>query len=175
MLPDHSAREAGPGCDIASAWFLAQVRWRPVCDDQIFGTLARLETTQPHVERTAIAALIKTQVSPWLERTCWLHYLKGLPLDKAAGLARLTIPHDKPVFYEISLAVDRLVEAAHLSLCEEKVNFFGQKRITSFLPDREVYSRPLVYKLHEATYKQSKQSWIGLLHSSAEQAIQDSR
>jgi hypothetical protein len=73
MLPDHSAREAGLGCDIASAWFLAQVRWRPVCDDQIFGTLARLETTQPHVERTAIAALIKTQVSPWLERTCWLH------------------------------------------------------------------------------------------------------
>ena len=57
------------------------------------------------------------------------------------------------------MAVDRLVEAAHLLLREEKVNFFGQKRITSFLPDREVYSRPLVYKLQEATYKQYKQSW----------------
>jgi hypothetical protein len=39
------------------------------------------------------------------------------------------------------------------------LNFFRQKRITSFLPDREVYSRPLVYKLQEATYKQYKQSW----------------
>jgi hypothetical protein len=63
------------------------------------------------------------------------------------------------VFYEIGLAIDRLVEKALLSLCEEKVNFFGQKRITSFLPGREVYSRPLVYKLQEATYKQYKQCW----------------
>jgi len=58
------------------------------------------------------------------------------------------------VLYEVALAVDRLVEAAYMSLCEEKVNFFGQKRITSFLPQTEVYSRPLVYKLKESTYKQ---------------------
>jgi hypothetical protein len=127
--------------------------------DQIFGTLARLETTQSHVERIPDAALTKTQVSPWLERTRWLHYLKGVPLDKAAKLARLPLQHDEPILYEIGLAVDRLVEAAHLSLREEKVNFFRQKRITSLLPDREVYSRPLVYKLQEATYKQYKQSW----------------
>ena len=127
--------------------------------DQIFGTLARLETTQSHAERIPDAALTKTQVSPWLERTHWLHYLKGVPLDKAARLARLPTQHDEPMLYEIGLAVDRLVEAAHLPLREEKVNFFGQKRITSFLPDREVYSCPLVYKLQEATYKQYKQSW----------------
>lgn len=127
--------------------------------DQIFGTLARLETTQSHVGIAPDAALTKTQVSPWLERTRWLHYLKGVPLDRAAGLARLPTQHEEPVFYEISLAIDRLVEAAHASLCEEKVNFFGQKRITSFLPDREVFSRPLVYKLQEATYKQYKQTW----------------
>lgn len=76
-----------------------------------------------------------------------MHYLKGVLLDKAAGPARLLTQHDEPVFYKISLAIDRLVEAAHLSLREEKVNFFGQKRITSFLLDREVYSRLLVYKL----------------------------
>jgi hypothetical protein len=46
-----------------------------------------------------------------------------------------------------------------VSLCEEKVNFFGQKRITSFLPRTEVYSRPLIYKLKESTYKQYKQLW----------------
>ena len=39
--------------------------------DQIFGTLARLETTQSHVERIPGAALTKTQVSPWLERRCF--------------------------------------------------------------------------------------------------------
>jgi lipid II:glycine glycyltransferase (peptidoglycan interpeptide bridge formation enzyme) len=39
------------------------------------------------------------------------------------------------------------------------VNFFGQKRIASFLPRMEVYSHPLVYKLKESTYKQYKQFW----------------
>jgi len=115
--------------------------------DQIFGTLARLETAQSHDELIPDAALTKTQVSPWLERTRWLHYLKGVPLDRAAKLARLPTQHEEPVFYEISLVVDRLVETAHLSLCEEKVNFFRQRRITSSLPHMEVYSRPLVYKL----------------------------
>ena len=63
--------------------------------DQIFGTLARLETTQSHDERNADDALTKTQVSPWLERTRWLHYLKGVPLDKAVGLARLETQYDE--------------------------------------------------------------------------------
>jgi hypothetical protein len=45
------------------------------------------------------------------------------------------------------------------SISQEKVNFFGQKRIASFLPRMEVYSRPLVYKLKESTYKQYKQFW----------------
>jgi hypothetical protein len=88
-----------------------------------------------------------------------LHYLKGIPLDRAAGLARLPNQHDEPVLYEVGLAVDRLVEAAYMSLCKEKVNFFRQKRIASFLPRTEVYSRPLVYKLKESTYKQYKQLW----------------
>lgn len=59
-------------------------------------------------------------MSPWLERTRWLHYLKGIPLDRAARLARLPKQHDELVLYEVGLAVDRLVEAAYLSLCEEK-------------------------------------------------------
>jgi hypothetical protein len=65
--------------------------------DQIFGTLARLETTQSHVERIPDTALTETQVSPWLERTRWLYYLKGVLLDKAARLARLPIQQDEPI------------------------------------------------------------------------------
>lgn len=63
------------------------------------------------------------------------------------------------MLYEIALAVDRLVEAAYVTLCEEKVNFFGHERIASFLTRTEVCSRPLVYKLKESTYKQYKQFW----------------
>jgi hypothetical protein len=127
--------------------------------DQIFGTLARLETTQSHVERIPVAALTKTQESPWLERTRWLYYLKEILLNKAAGLARILTRHEEPVFYKIDLAINRLVETAHLPLREEKMKFFGQRRITSFLPFTEDYSRPLMYKLQKVTYKQYKQCW----------------
>jgi hypothetical protein len=126
---------------------------------QIFGALARLEATQPGEQLMLDNELADTQVSPWLERTRWLHYLKGVPLDGAARLARLPRQHNEPVLYEVALAIDSLVEAAYMSFCEEKVNFFGQKRITSFLPRTEVYSRPLVYKLKESTYKQYKELW----------------
>jgi hypothetical protein len=98
-------------------------------------------------------------VSPWLERTRWLHYIKGIPLDRAVRLARLPQQRNEAVLYEIESAVDRIVEVAYTSLCEENVNFFGEKRIASFLPRIEVYSRPLVYKLKESTYKQYKQFW----------------
>lgn len=126
--------------------------------DRIFGTLA-LETTQSQEWLTLDAEIASTQASPWLERTRRLHYLKGVPLDRAARLARLPLQHNEAVLYEIGSAVDRLVEAAYTSLCEEKVNFFGQKRIASFLPRMDVYSRPIVYKLKESTHKQYKQFW----------------
>jgi hypothetical protein len=64
---------------------------------------------------------------------------------------------------ELTQAIDRLVETAYASVCEDKVNFFGQKRITSFLPRKEVFSRPLVFKLQQSTYRQYKQSWKKLL------------
>jgi hypothetical protein len=67
------------------------------------------------------------------------------------------------MLYKVALAIDRLIEAAYMSLYKEKVNFFGQKRIVLFLPRTEVYSRPLVYKLKESTYKQYKQFWKRVL------------
>lgn len=93
--------------------------------NQTFGTLARLEATESQQELILDNELSETQASPWLERTRWLHYLKGIPLDKASALARLPKQHEEPILFQLALAIDRLVETAYLSLCEEKVNFFG--------------------------------------------------
>jgi hypothetical protein len=54
---------------------------------QIFGALARLETTQSGEQLGLDTEITSTQVSPWLERTRWLHYLKGISLSGAARLA----------------------------------------------------------------------------------------
>jgi hypothetical protein len=43
------------------------------------------------------------------------------------------------------------------------VNYFGQRCISSFLPAKKMYSRPLLVKLQAATYKRYKESWKRLL------------
>jgi len=50
--------------------------------------------------------------------------------------------------------VDRFVKAAYREVCEDNIDFFGQKRIMSFIPGREVYIKPLVFKLQEGAYPQ---------------------
>ena len=126
------------------------LRWRTIS----FQRFARLESTLEQHDRTIVNDFAKSQISPWLERTRWPHYLAGIQLSEAAKLCELPHPVREPVLVEISDAIDRLVSAAHTSVCEDKVNFFGQKRITSFLPHKEVYSRPLVVKLQQSTYTQ---------------------
>lgn len=39
------------------------------------------------------------------------------------------------------------------------MNFFAQRNIGSFLPGKEAYSRPLVWKLQKATYRRYVQLW----------------
>jgi hypothetical protein len=86
-------------------------------------------------------------VSPWLERTRWNYYLDGIPFDYAIRLGRPACRSEEPVTYELSFTIDRLVELAYQEVCEDKINIFGQKQIMSFIPGKEVYSKPLVFKL----------------------------
>lgn len=127
--------------------------------DQVFAELADLESARAENPNLVSNHQAKTQVSPWLERTRWTRYLEKHPL---AEVARLSAPPDQvrePVLIEMAKAIDRLVSVAYASVCEDRVNFFGQNRITCFLPQKEVYSRPLVYKLQQSTYQQYKQLW----------------
>jgi hypothetical protein len=127
--------------------------------NEVLETLAELEAVQSQQQNFISDCAAKSQVSPWLERTRWRQYLNGVELSKAVALARLPDPIQETVLVEVAGAIDRLVQTAYVSVCEDKVNFFGQKRITSFLPKREAYSRPLVVKLQQATYQQYKQTW----------------
>lgn len=39
------------------------------------------------------------------------------------------------------------MESAYLTVCSDKVNYFGQRCISSFLPAKRMYNRPLLVKL----------------------------
>jgi hypothetical protein len=95
----------------------------------------------------------KAQVSLWLERTRWNYYLDGIPFEHAIRLGCAACRSNEPVIYELSSTIDRLIEVAYQEVCEDKINLFGQKQIMSFIPSREVYSKPLVFKLQAGIYR----------------------
>lgn len=84
-------------------------------------------------------------------------------LSQTSRLLLLSPTATGPVLALFAGAVDRLVKAAYQNVCSEKVNYFGQRCIGSFLPDRKLYSKPLLVKLRKSTYKRYKEPWKRLL------------
>jgi hypothetical protein len=113
------------------------------------------------------------EVSPWLQLTRWPRYLKGYPLSCLAALAALPQDGSHPILHLLCSNLDRLVEAAYQSICEDRINVFDQARINSFLQRPRATDRPLMVKLQKSTYRQYKGVWKRLLcfvYSTAQQS-----
>lgn len=54
--------------------------------DVVLNGLAALEASQLREDLVISSEVTHCQVSPWLERTWWLHYLENVPLHEAAIL-----------------------------------------------------------------------------------------
>jgi hypothetical protein len=130
--------------------------------DEVFRKLAMLEEQHGHTTSVFQHMPVKTQVSPWLERTRWPKYLNGVRFAEAARLARLPDPEECILMSLIS-SIDRLIESAYATVNEDKVNFFAQRCISSFLPHKKAYSQPLMVKLQKPTYQRYKDTWKRLL------------
>lgn len=130
--------------------------------DEVFRRLAMLEKEQAQATSVLRHAPTKTQVSPWLERTRWTDYLSGTCLPEAARLARLPDPEER-VLAGLMQSIDRLIEAAYSSVEKDKINFFAQRCISSFLANKKAYSQPLMVKLQKTTYRRYKDTWKRLI------------
>ncbi|KAF4534198.1 DNA helicase ATP-dependent RecQ type [Lasiodiplodia theobromae] len=75
----------------------------------------------------------KTEVSPWLEMSRWPSFFHGLNLSKISTLAYAADPTEEPLLAIISKSLDRLVERAYQSICQDKISVFDQARINSFI------------------------------------------
>ena len=103
------------------------------------------------------------EVSPWLELTRWPQYLSGYPLSDLSHLAALPEKTEAPVLHILCLSLDRLIEEAYRSVCEDRINVFDQARINSFLQRPRASDRPLGVKLQKSTYRTYKGLWKRLL------------
>jgi hypothetical protein len=122
--------------------------------DRVIRYLENLQKTPIRVHDTAT----KSEVSPWLERTRWTNNFEGHILSEASKLARPIEVEYEPLLRALGCSIDRLVEAAYVTVYSDKVNYFGQRCISSFLPAKRMYSRPLLVKLQASTYRRYKES-----------------
>ncbi|PVH90829.1 hypothetical protein DM02DRAFT_620833 [Periconia macrospinosa] len=84
--------------------------------------------------------------------TRWPKYLKGYSFGEVAPLASPADAASEPILIEFSNSIDRIVEEAHKSIQNDKVNVFDQARINSFIQKRRAFDRPSLAKLHDSTY-----------------------
>jgi hypothetical protein len=69
----------------------------------------------------------------------------------------------EPLLVEFSDSLDRVVEEAHASIQDNKVNVFDQARINSFIQRRRAFDWLLMIKLRDSTYHNYKQVFKRLI------------
>jgi hypothetical protein len=94
--------------------------------------------------QTLHANASRKEVSPWLQLTRWPEYLAGYSFNKLTALAAVPSSATKPALSALSQSLDRLVDAAYTSICQDRINVFDQARINSFLQRPRASDRPLM-------------------------------
>lgn len=123
---------------------------------QIDEALAKSNQERKEVENVILDNTAPTEVSPWLEMTRWPKYLQGHSFAEVAQLASPANAVSEPLLGEFSASLDRVIEEAHSSIRNDKVNVFNQARINSFIQRRRAFDRPLLTKLRNSTYRDYK-------------------
>lgn len=130
---------------------------------EIFGQLAVHRERHQAADSIIAKETDKTEVSPWLELTRWSTYLSGHSLPGVARLGALPVHSSESLLEILCESIDRLVDSAHRSVCEDRINAFDQMRINSFLQRPRAADKPLMVKLQKSTYKRYSSIWKRLL------------
>jgi hypothetical protein len=90
-------------------------------------------------------------------------HLSGHSLSDVARLGALPVAGAELLIEILCEIIDRLVDSAHRSVCEDRINAFDQMRINSFLQRPRAADKPLMVKLQKSTYKRYSSIWKRLL------------
>ena len=125
--------------------------------------LATIEQEQEKRGNIASEETSDEETSPWLQLTRWLSYLHGHCLLDVAALVRQPDATTKPVLLPIYNSLERVVEDAYQSVCNDSINVFDQVQMNSSLQRPIAADRPLLVKLQKSTWRHYTRIWKGLL------------
>lgn len=125
--------------------------------------LATIEQDQQKRSTIASEETSEKETSPWLQLARWLSYLHGHCLLDVAALVRQPDATTEPVLLPICNSLERVVEDAYQSVCNDSINVFDQVRINSFLQRPGAADHPLLVKLQKSTWRHYTRIWKGIL------------
>lgn len=106
----------------------------------------------------------RTNASPWLEMTRWPRYFNGIEPAQVMPLGYAANPVTEPSLYILTNSLDRIVEQAYRSICEDKISVFDQARINSFIVSQSAKEERMIkVKLQKQTFRAYKDLWKRLL------------
>jgi len=91
-------------------------------------------------------------------------FIHGHCLLDVATLVRQPDATTKPVLLSIYNSLERVVEDAYQSVCNDSINVFDQVQINSFVKRPIAADRPLLVKLQKSTWRHYTRIWKGLLY-----------
>jgi hypothetical protein len=94
------------------------------------------ELEQQVITQTYSSSVTKTEVSPWLEMTRRPRYFSGLDMTQIAPLGYAANPVTEAALVIVGDRLDRIIERAYRSICEDRTTVFDQAKINSFIADR---------------------------------------
>lgn len=131
---------------------------------QVLSTLdAKEDAYRKSSQKVNDADQHRLNISPWLEMTRWTRYLDGHDFAAVAPLVYLPEPEKEPLLFQLGESLDRVVEQAYESICQDKINVFDQTRINSFMQRPRAFDRPLMVKLQKTSFRQYKGHWKRLI------------
>ncbi|KAI9760300.1 MAG: hypothetical protein M1840_002562 [Geoglossum simile] len=91
-----------------------------------------------------------TEVSPWLERTQWIHHLEEQDRGEVIKLIRATKDEELEL-QEVEKSLKRLIEKARQTIVQKKVSTFTLHRVQSF-QSGEDSNKPFHVNLNQETF-----------------------
>lgn len=96
--------------------------------------------------------------------TRWPRYFNGIEPAQVMPLGYAANPVTEPSLYILTNSLDRIVEQAYRSICEDKISVFDQARINSFIVSQSAKEERMIkVKLQKQTFRAYKDLWKRLL------------
>ncbi|MCJ1360602.1 MAG: hypothetical protein MMC33_010610 [Icmadophila ericetorum] len=117
--------------------------------------------SKEHCIRTQVEAQLNDKESERDALNCVIR--DNATQTEVAPLGDLAHPVKEPLLIQCGQSLDRIIEQTYQAVCTDRINFFAQAKICSFVPRGRTHDRLLFVKLQKKTWQRYSNIWKRLI------------